>query len=137
MGRPIYEAVPDDVEITKLTIGQRDALSRHRRHENINTFLGNENTPLLIGATALVATLPILFNLFRKAAEEQGIVTDELTWGKIYKASLLGPAGLSTLAAEQIVGEKRIGDLGDIKIGPQLGAPAGISIKQLWDELFK
>ena len=49
MGRPLYEAVPDDVEITKLTIGQRDALSRYKIHENINTFLGNENTPIVIG----------------------------------------------------------------------------------------
>jgi len=49
MGRPLFEAVPDDVDIIKLTIGQRDALSRHRRHENINTFLGNENTPIVIG----------------------------------------------------------------------------------------
>jgi len=133
MGRPLYEAVPDDVEITKLTLGERDALSRHRRHENVNTFLGNQNTPLLIGAAALAAATPILFNLFRKAAEEQGIVTDELTWGKIYKASLLGPAGLSTLAAEQVVGEKRIGD---VQL-PRFGAPVGITVKELWDELFK
>ena len=44
-----YEAVPDDVEIQKLTSAQRDALSRYKRHENINTFLGNENVPVLIG----------------------------------------------------------------------------------------
>jgi hypothetical protein len=44
-----YEAVPIDVEIEKLTPAQRDALSRHKIHENINTFLGNENTPIVIG----------------------------------------------------------------------------------------
>jgi len=44
-----YEAVPIDVEIEKLTPAQRDALSRHKIHENINTFLGNENTPVVIG----------------------------------------------------------------------------------------
>jgi len=45
-----YEAVPIDVEIQKLTAAERDALSRHKIHENINTFLGNENTPVVIGS---------------------------------------------------------------------------------------
>ena len=44
-----YEAVPDDVEIQKLTAAQRDALSRYKIHENINTFLANENVPTVIG----------------------------------------------------------------------------------------
>jgi len=44
-----YEAVPIDVEIEKLTAAERDALSRYKIHENINTFLGNENTPVVIG----------------------------------------------------------------------------------------
>ena len=44
-----YEAVPDDVEIQKLTSAQRDALSRYKIHENINTFLANENVPVVIG----------------------------------------------------------------------------------------
>jgi hypothetical protein len=131
----VYEAVPDDVEIQKLTVSQRDALSRHKTHENINTLLGNENTPLVIGGAALLTALPILFNLFRKAAEDQGIVTDELTWGKIYKASLLGPAGLSTLAAKEVV--KKTGTIGDIKVGSQLGAPVSFSLKEIWDELIK
>jgi len=46
----VYEAVPDDVEIQKLTSAQRDALSRYKIHENINTFLGNENVPVVIGS---------------------------------------------------------------------------------------
>ena len=45
----VYEAVPDDVEIQKLTSAQRDALSRYKIHENINTFLANENVPVVIG----------------------------------------------------------------------------------------
>jgi len=130
MGRPLYEAVPDDIELTKLTVGQRDALARYKRHENINTFLGNQNTPLLIGATALVAATPILFNLFRKAAEDQGIITDEQTWIKIYKASLLGPAGISQLLAEEVV--KKTGSIG----GVDVGAPAK-TLSQLLESLFK
>jgi hypothetical protein len=44
-----YEAVPDDVEIQKLTTAERDGLSRYKIHENINTFLANENVPVVIG----------------------------------------------------------------------------------------
>jgi len=44
-----YEAVPDDVEIQKLTTAERDGLSRYKIHENINTFLANENVPIVIG----------------------------------------------------------------------------------------
>ena len=44
-----YEAVPEGVEIEKLTSAQRDALSRYKIHENINTFLANENVPVVIG----------------------------------------------------------------------------------------
>jgi len=113
MGRPLYEAVPDDVEITKLTVGERDALSRHRRHENINTLLANENTPILIGASIFLAATPFLFDLFRKAAEDTNIIISEENWEKVktgYKASLLGPAGISQFLAQKIVGEKRLSD---------------------------
>ena len=44
-----YEAVPEGVEIQKLTAAERDALSRYKTHENINTFLANENVPVVIG----------------------------------------------------------------------------------------
>ena len=44
-----YEAVPIDVEIQKVTAAERDALSRYKIHENINTFLANENVPTVIG----------------------------------------------------------------------------------------
>ena len=44
-----YEAVPEGVEIQKLTAAERDALSRYKIHENINTFLANENVPVVVG----------------------------------------------------------------------------------------
>jgi len=72
-----YETVPDDVEIQKLTSAQRDALSRHKIHENINTFLGNENTPLLMGGVALLAALPILSKLFLTILEDENIVISD------------------------------------------------------------
>jgi len=99
-----YEAVPIDVEIEKLTPAQRDALSRHKIHENINTFLGNENTPLLIGAGALVAFLPLLINLFLEAQEEtlNITLTDKQKTQLFDYANLsLGPIGLA-----QVLGRK-------------------------------
>ena len=99
-----YEAVPIDVEIEKLTPAQRDALSRHKIHENINTFLGNENTPLLIGAGALVAFLPLLINLFLQAQEETLNITlteKQKTQLVNYANISLGPIGLA-----QVLGRK-------------------------------
>jgi len=71
MGRPLFEAVPDDVVIEKLTIGQRDALARYRRHENINTFLGNEATPKLIFGGIAIASLPIILPIVISALAKQ------------------------------------------------------------------
>ena len=45
----VYEAVPIDVELQKVTAAERDALSRYKILENINTFLANENVPTVIG----------------------------------------------------------------------------------------
>jgi len=45
----VYEAVPIDVEIQKVTAAERDALSRYKIHENINVLLANENVPVVIG----------------------------------------------------------------------------------------
>jgi hypothetical protein len=44
-----YEAVPIDVEVQKVTAAERDALSRHKIHENINVLLANENVPIVAG----------------------------------------------------------------------------------------
>jgi len=78
MGRPLFEAVPDDVEITKLTIGQRDALARHRRHENINTFLGNENTPKLLLGGIAIASLPVVLPILIGALSKQTTIDPDL-----------------------------------------------------------
>ena len=61
-----YEAVPIDVKIQKLTAAERDALSRYKIHENINTFLGNETTPLIAAGAALAIATPILIDLLLK-----------------------------------------------------------------------
>ena len=85
-----YEAVPIDVELQKVTAGESAALSRHNRHENINTFLGNQNTPLLIGGAALLALTPILFDILRNIIADAGTVFTDVKWDEIKKGALLG-----------------------------------------------
>ena len=67
----VYEAVPEGVEIQKLTNAQRDALSRYKIHENINTFLGNETTPTLIAGAALLVSAPTLLRIIFDALKKQ------------------------------------------------------------------
>jgi len=78
MGRPLYEAVPDDVEIVKLTIGQRDALARYKRHENINTLLANEAAPKLLLGGLAIASLPIILPIVISALAKQTTIDPEL-----------------------------------------------------------
>jgi len=66
-----YEAVPIDVEIEKLTAAERDALSRYKIHENINTFLGNESTPKLLIAGFAIASLPVILPIIISALSKQ------------------------------------------------------------------
>ena len=96
-----YEAVPIDVEIQKLTPAQRDALSRHKIHENINTFLENENVPVVVGG--------LIVGFFGvKLAED--IITDiESRVGKL---------------SEDV--KQGIKDTVDIKL-PTLGAPVPVA----------
>jgi len=73
-----YEAVPIDVEIQKLTAAERDGLSRHKIHENINTFLGNENTPKLILGGIAVASLPVILPILITALSKQTTIDPKL-----------------------------------------------------------
>jgi len=66
-----YEAVPIDVEIQKLNAGERDALSRYKIHENINTFLGNERTPTLIAGGILLVSAPTILKIIFDALAKQ------------------------------------------------------------------
>jgi len=113
-----YEAVPIDVEIQKLTAAERDGLSRYKTHENINTILANENTPLLIGGLALLAITPILFDLIRSALEDAGTIIPDVKWEEIKKGALLG-AGPKLLSKESVL------------------FGAGPKILSRWEELFK
>ena len=101
----VYEAVPEGVEIQKLTAAQRDALSRYKIHENINTFLGNENTPLLIGAAGIALILPALIDAFLQAQEEtlNITLTDKQKTDLVNYATLsLGPVGIASILGRKV-----------------------------------
>jgi len=132
MGSSGYGAVPDDIEIQKLTRAQQNALSKHKIHENINTFLGNENTPVLIGSAMVLIIVPILTKLFWEAFETEigKIITPE------QKAKVeLGFTSLliaSPATAPIVLGKKVLsGDL-----GPKATGLLGPDVKSIWD-LFK
>jgi len=74
----VYEAVPIDVEIQQLTPGQRDALSRYKIHENINTILANEETPKLLLGGIAIASLPVILPILIGALSKQTTIDPEL-----------------------------------------------------------
>ena len=94
-----------------MTAAQRDALSRYKIHENINTFLGNENTPLLIGAGALALALPALIDAILQAQEDalNITLTDKQKTELVNYANVsLGPIGIA-----QVLGRKLGKELAD------------------------
>ena len=100
-----YEAVPIDVEIQKLTAAERDALSRYKIHENINTILANENTPLLIGAAGLALLLPALIEALLQAQEDalNITLTDKQKTDLLNYANVsLGPIGIAGVLGRKV-----------------------------------
>jgi len=97
-----YALVPDGFTLKKVTKEEEEAIKDHRRHEDIKTFLDNETTPILIGATALTALTPIIFNFFLKLLEEQNIIITDPQRDAL-KTGLqgAGPAGWALLSLEK------------------------------------
>jgi len=100
-----YEAVPVDIEIQKVTAAERDALSRYKIHENINTILANENTPVLIGAAGLALLLPALIDALLEAQEEALNITltdKQKTKLVDYAQISLGPFGIANILGRRV-----------------------------------
>ena len=96
----VYEAVPIDVEIQKLTAAESSALSRYKIHENINTLFANEKVPSLIAASAILVSAPTILKLIFDALSKQdnGIQWKEgtinyLTFTKDFGEAILDIAG--------------------------------------------
>jgi len=110
-----YALVPDGFTLKKVSKGEEEAIKDHRRHEDFKTFLDNETTPILIGATGLIALTPMLLQLFFNAVEEiPGVPTfTEEQKETIKKSYLLGIPGLGPVILGQELAKKFGFKLGD------------------------
>ena len=73
-----YVLIPEGSKLKKVTEPQKKAVDAYNRHENINTFLGNEATPKLIIGAALLASLPKILSIILPLLAKQipGIPSD-------------------------------------------------------------
>jgi len=108
-----YEAVPIDVELQKVTAQERDALSRYKIHENINTLLANETTPKLIAGMAILVSAPTILKIIFDTLAKQKLPTVNLPDGEVIET-----AGINYLTFSKDFGEAVL-DLG----GPAIGGP--------------
>lgn len=104
-----YALIPDGYTLKKVTKLQAQAVNAKRRHDNVEAFLANPNTPLLIGGVGLFATLPILFNLFLQSLEEQNILLTDEQKDLVKKSYEL--TFLATPFGAQILGKKLAEDI--------------------------
>ena len=105
-----YALIPDGYSLKKVTELQKQAVNEKRRHDNVVAFLNNETTPVLIGATGLIAIAPILLELFAKAAGEAGVTLSDEQKEIIKKAWLLGIPGIGPAIIGQDIFKKFFGD---------------------------
>jgi len=100
-----YALIPEGFELKKVTKAQEEAVKAKRRHDNVQAFIENENTPLLVGAGAVVLSVPFLINLLLQAQED----TLNITLTDKQKADLLnyaqislGPVGIAGILGRKI-----------------------------------
>ena len=104
-----YALIPDGYSLKKVTKLQKQAVNEKRRHDNVVAFLNNETTPVLIGATGLIAIAPILSELFFTAAGESGVTLSDEQKEKIKKYFILTP-GIGPVILGQDLFKKFFGD---------------------------
>ena len=99
-----YALIPEGFTLKKVTKAQEQAVNAKRRHDNVQAFIENENTPFLVGAGALALSLPFLIDLLLQAQEDalNITLTDKQKTDLVNYANLsLGPVGIA-----QVVGRK-------------------------------
>ena len=66
-----YTLIPEGFTLKQVTKAEKDAVDeyfgRERRGTFFESFLGNPNTPTLIGGTAFIAITGVLFDFFLKS----------------------------------------------------------------------
>ena len=99
-----YALIPEGFTLKKVTKAQEQAVNAKRRHDNVQAFIENENTPFLVGAGALALSLPFLIELLLQVQEDalNITLTDKQKTDLVNYANLsLGPVGIA-----QVLGRK-------------------------------
>ena len=100
-----YVLIPDGYSLKKVTKLQKEAVKAKRRHDNVQAFIENENTPFLVGAGALALSVPFLMNLLLQAQEDalNITLTDKQKTDLVNYANLsLGPVGIAQVLGRKI-----------------------------------
>ena len=100
-----YALIPEGFELKKVTKAQEQAVNAKRRHDNVQAFIENENTPFLVGAGALALSVPFLVGLLLQAQEEalNITLTDKQKSDLLNYASVsLGPVGIAGVVGRKI-----------------------------------
>ena len=100
-----YALIPDGYSLKKVTKLQKEAVKAKRRHDNVQAFIENENTPFLVGAGALALSVPFLVGLLLQAQEEalNITLTDKQKSDLLNYASVsLGPVGIAGVVGRKI-----------------------------------
>ena len=100
-----YALIPEGFELKKVTKAQEQAVNAKRRHDNVQAFIENENTPLLVGAGAVALSVPFLVGLLLQAQEDalNITLTDKQKSDLLNFAQLsLGPVGIAGILGRKI-----------------------------------
>ena len=100
-----YALIPDGYSLKKVTKLQKEAVKAKRRHDNVQAFIENENTPFLVGAGALALSVPFLVGLLLQAQEDalNITLTDKQKSDLLNYASVsLGPVGIAGVVGRKI-----------------------------------
>ena len=111
-----YALIPDGFTLKKVTKAQEQAVNAKRRHDNVQAFIENENTPLLVGAGALAFSIPFLVEMFLQAQEEMLNVTlTNKQKDTLLTHPSLGPVGVANLIARKVGRSVLDVDLSDLE----------------------
>ena len=105
-----YALIPDNYTLKKVTPAQEAAVHSKRRHDDVVAVQSKETTPVLIGATGLIAIAPILAELFFTAVGDSGINLSDKQKEAIKKAWLAGIPGIGPVVIGQDLFKKYFGD---------------------------
>jgi len=92
-----YALIPKDYTLRKVTTAQKAAVDLKRRHDNVISFLENENTPLVVGGA--IAT--ILTGIFvKQIAEDFNLDEDKVK--ETVKKTAFSAGGLSGVLLKKL-----------------------------------